>query len=1095
MQIPQPFAAAHHAQVHAQPNINPAQMHPAMYADFPTPHQQAYREAQPSYYETQPGYHDPMGDPRVAAGHMVANPHELQGQAAQAHGAEGQPVSEYHELAAQLAGLRDVVETLAQSQLGREDFSSVRKTLEDVGHLFSENIARQQDSKFDADAYSKVVESSHTNIAQQIDRLDKSVAVAAGNPDIFTKSIEASHNEVRAHLESMQNLFASNIAATAENVQKIGAKNESLFLEMANLREAVLQSADEDTITKEDVALIEMRLEEVTRAIIAMSKGDSNVDQLERIEARISDLAKSFDPANLGSSAQNHEISRSVRDLNAKLDILRTSSEIPNDNVIARLDELQERIENFAVAAHASGGDKSGGNDLLLSRLNDLVERVGPPSSDKANDAAIANLTEKVSEVSELISSGTFSASASENSDAMNQVDQKLAELLETVQTQGNQETMSALEAVTRRLTSVEEQIASSRDVALELASQVADDAVAKAAESLAGTVSSDNSEGVVASDIVGLSNDIRKLQESTSKSESDSLESFDLLRETLESMVGRLQSIEDGMQSLESSSADMQTLVSNSNAALESVQHLEKEAKALGRTEQERAFSEAVSEAAPAQAPVAAEHHGDETHHRTSPAQSLLDEAKRANEERRRNSERKADAANAFLDEVGEYQPEIMDNEPEMPVSGPISELPVVEPPEMDGISFPPDEAVHFDSSEDVPLEPGSSSNDLAELVRQANERRKNAAQANGENSGTDFIAAARRAAQAAAEEANAAQQELDDKKASGKLGMVAALPGFLTKRKKVMMMAAAAVLLAAIAVPTVNNMLGSDSPSVASSSGSEPAIVELTENIEQADQKQDGVRLIEGDKPGPSETETASAGLDSGIDRSAETAALVPVKQPVPNYASEVTFGTTELKAAVAKNEPEALFEVGRRLMEGHGTEKDMAKASVWMERSAALGFAPAQYLIGNFHEKGIGVAQDREQALGWYEKAAQNGNIVAMHNLAVLHATPDGASGEPDMQSAFGWFKEAAEFGVRDSQVNLGIFYTKGVGTEVDLMEAYRWFTIAAKAGDRDADSKRDVIIEALRPDQLETAKSLVVGWEPKQVAQAANAVRPH
>ena len=93
---------------------------------------------------------------------------------------------------------------------------------------------------------------------------------------------------------------------------------------------------------------------------------------------------------------------------------------------------------------------------------------------------------------------------------------------------------------------------------------------------------------------------------------------------------------------------------------------------------------------------------------------------------------------------------------------------------------------------------------------------------------------------------------------------------------------------------------------------------------------------------------------------------------------------------------------------------------------------------------------------------------------------------------MAKAFASFSQAAEFGVRDSQVNLGIFYTKGLGTNVDLIEAYKWFAIASAGGDKDAATKLDAIREALRPDQLEAAKKIAENWTPSKPTETANDV---
>ena len=109
--------------------------------------------------------------------------------------------------------------------------------------------------------------------------------------------------------------------------------------------------------------------------------------------------------------------------------------------------------------------------------------------------------------------------------------------------------------------------------------------------------------------------------------------------------------------------------------------------------------------------------------------------------------------------------------------------------------------------------------------------------------------------------------------------------------------------------------------------------------------------------------------------------------------------------------------------------------------------------------------------------------------MHNLAVLNAM-GAASGEVDMTTAIGWFEKAANMGVKDSQVNLGILYTKGMGVDEDLEQAYKWFAVAAKGGDNDAGKKRDTVAQAMRPEQLEKARGEAELWKPVKIDPAAN-----
>jgi localization factor PodJL len=76
------------------------------------------------------------------------------------------------------------------------------------------------------------------------------------------------------------------------------------------------------------------------------------------------------------------------------------------------------------------------------------------------------------------------------------------------------------------------------------------------------------------------------------------------------------------------------------------------------------------------------------------------------------------------------------------------------------------------------------------------------------------------------------------------------------------------------------------------------------------------------------------------------------------------------------------------------------------------------------------------------------------------------------------------------VKDSQVNLGILFTKGMGVTEDLEQAYQWFSIAAKDGDTDAAKKRDTVAQAMRPEQLERARGAAELWKPQELVEEAN-----
>jgi localization factor PodJL len=426
-----------------------------------------------------------------------------------------------------------------------------------------------------------------------------------------------------------------------------------------------------------------------------------------------------------------------------------------------------------------------------------------------------------------------------------------------------------------------------------------------------------------------------------------------------------------------------------------------------------------------------------------------------------------------------------------------------------------------------DEPLEPGSGGPDLAAIMKRVRAERDSApapqaeAPAAEDDAGkSDFIAAARRAARAAAAEASvydASGAGEDGKKKSKGRG------GFLASRRRPLMLGAAAILLALLAYPLVRGYMPSgDVPEdVTSLEGPAPAADDqvpaepeiAVRTVEMASEQQsagrDAAETAEPAEPmvieAPTEESVASAGMAdetavaddvpaaenetvAGVDETIQTSGFQALSlDDIPASA-----GPVALREAAAEGDPKAIFVIGDRLMGGgpNAPDSDMAAAARWYEMAAEMGFAPAQYRIGNAYEKGLGVERDRQAAITWYQLAAEQGNVSAMHNLAVLFATE--IDGQRDMKEAVRWFLEAAERGVKDSQVNLGILSARGDGMTQNLVESYKWLALAAKAGDKDAAAKRDEIAKFLQPDQLEMAKGAVELWKPRQPEPAANGV---
>ena len=141
--------------------------------------------------------------------------------------------------------------------------------------------------------------------------------------------------------------------------------------------------------------------------------------------------------------------------------------------------------------------------------------------------------------------------------------------------------------------------------------------------------------------------------------------------------------------------------------------------------------------------------------------------------------------------------------------------------------------------------------------------------------------------------------------------------------------------------------------------------------------------------------------------------------------------------------------------------------------LRRTANLGYAPAQFLLGKLYLAGdAGLKKDPVEAWRWTERAAEGGDRQAMHNLALDYYQGTGVATNKALAAQ--WFQRAAELGLVDSQVNLGLIYEGGVGVPPNAAEAYKWYLIAERAGDSEARNNAARLRSALTPDARTVAE---------------------
>jgi localization factor PodJL len=151
--------------------------------------------------------------------------------------------------------------------------------------------------------------------------------------------------------------------------------------------------------------------------------------------------------------------------------------------------------------------------------------------------------------------------------------------------------------------------------------------------------------------------------------------------------------------------------------------------------------------------------------------------------------------------------------------------------------------------------------------------------------------------------------------------------------------------------------------------------------------------------------------------------------------------------------------------------------------LRTAANLGYAPAQRRLGKLYEDGgAGVDKDPVEGRRWTLRAAGNGDVRAMHNLALDYYQGVGGTKNPVIAAQY--FQRAAELGLRDSQYNLARFMEAGIGTHQDLTGAYRWYLIAARGGDAEAQTRAAALKARLTPDQQARAQAMAGAFQPDQ-----------
>lgn len=959
-------------------------------------------------------------------------------------------------LRGEMQGLRHKMDTPAQhhgqSPVAGELRADIAALKQDIALLAREDSLREMVDRF------SVVEREIVNLPQTLGSRDELISLAN-------------------RLDSVQNAISS--LPQSGNLTELEGQVKNLAVAL----ERMAQFTETATFPAEN---IDIRLDELSRAVAAIpatvNKAPSvDNEVLNRLEDRIANVAALVQ--NSGSDSSLASLDAKFSDLTHQIGALhQETAELRGENKSAASDDailrLTDRIDDLGNELKKREGARAGtDHETMLSELNDRVvyiiqqlnentsssqettqslmtsidtrmdeiaRRIEENERQSANVPSIENLEGRLDEISQLLTSGS-GASDSASTENMGNLEAQIAGLAEML----NSSPAPA----------DEESLMSAARIA-------AEEAVARLNMSATGQEPLD---------LRNLTDDLKALEELSRESDDRNTRTFEAIHDTLLKVVDHLSGLEDtirtnpvpvGGPAPGRMQVDAPSVFPGNGVPIEPQREFREplspaDAAAAAAA---AAVKDRVSQPQEAGVEVQAGLADDQVPEATSLLRGMANKL-------RRGSKNDRDVMSVAVD------PDGLSVDIPQPVSEP--ELTV----------------------SDEPIEPGAGGADLSAIMRRVREERSGTDMDGNKTAGgnsdddrgkSDFIAAARRAAKAAAAEATVTGS--DDKKGSKK--NASSLGSMLAAKRRPILVGAGAILLAILALPLVKGMLIPTTPPAQNQAEvleSEPLVENSsTASLPEEDfdlsataPEENQVRDVMAPSQDPLD-DSQSMAIDAGTQMETIKAVEVSIDE-VPEAA-----GPVAMREAAASGDAKAIYLVGDYFFGGVSGQSgnDLGEALKWYEKSANLGYAPAQYRVGNFYEKGFGGTRDLMKAQTWYQLAAEQGNAAAMHNLAVLFA--NGPDGTPDVASATRWFEKAAELGVKDSQFNLGILSAQGNNGAIDLPTSYKWFSIVAKTGDEDAKAKRDQVAEALSEDQRTSTQKIVDEWEAKEISEDVNIV---
>ncbi len=204
-------------------------------------------------------------------------------------------------------------------------------------------------------------------------------------------------------------------------------------------------------------------------------------------------------------------------------------------------------------------------------------------------------------------------------------------------------------------------------------------------------------------------------------------------------------------------------------------------------------------------------------------------------------------------------------------------------------------------------------------------------------------------------------------------------------------------------------------------------------------------------------------------------DASSYVRVEQAKEAYESGDYVKASELfQSQAGQGDLEAKHFLANLYYQGHGVEKDSAKALGLLEDAADNGYILSIATLGAMYLDGDIVNQDDQKAFDYFLRAAELGHLHSIFKVSQFYL--NGAGVKQSSTKAAYWFKEAAIQGHLQAQHAYALLFAQGRGVPLDYVQAYAWINMPAEGGDDEAIKNRARLIKLMGPEDKQKATEL-------------------